>query len=461
MPISDVLRARERRIAGEIYTSDSIYRHLLALCDGCGHRFIGSTGEAQAAAYLLDRLTAYGLCNVHTEDVPLTGWQRGRAILQAVGRDGWEGACIALPYSPASVVTADLLDLGPAVPEMIAARASEIQGKIVLVSSANPPAYPRSVHRLEKYARVVQAGAVGFLFVGDEPGQLPQTGGLPVGAAIPGVGVSKEVGAALARALQAGPLQVRLVVEGDSRPIVAHNVVGELPGVQSGPWLIVGAHLDSHDISPGANDNASGVAAVLEAARALALDGPTPLPIRFVFFTGEEMGLLGAYRYTADHEADLANIRFMLNLDVVGGPGRLGMALQAWPELLPRLQRHAQELNPEGLLLDRLVPYSDHFPFFLKGVPAAMAASWGGGSGRGWGHTSADTVDKVSIGSLQAAAVFAARLLLRLGADEDAWPAQRTAEEVKALLLKEGLEEVMRLEGRWPFQEDTPGARGG
>jgi len=141
----------------------------------------------------------------------------------------------------------------------------------------------------------------------------------------------------------------------------------------------------------------------------------------------------------------------MLNLDVVGGPGRLGMALQAWPELLPRLQRHVQDLNPEGLLLDRLVPYSDHFPFFLKGVPSAMAASWGSGSGRGWGHTSADTVDKVSIGSLQAAAVFAARLLLRLGADEEAWPAQRTPEEVKAHLLKEGLEEVMRLEGRWPF----------
>jgi Iap family predicted aminopeptidase len=448
---SDNLAARERRIAGEVYTSDSAYRHLLALCDGCGHRFTGSPGEAQAASYLLEQMATYGLHDVHTEDVPLTGWQRGEASLQVIDRDGLDCEGLALPYSLAGSVEAELLDLGPAVPEMIAARASEIKGKVVLVSSANPPMYNRPVHRMEKYARVVQAGAVGFVFVGDEPGQLAQTGSLLAGAPIPGMGVSQETGAALTRALQAGPVRVRLNAEGSTGPIVARNVMGELPGEQAGPWLTASAHLDSHDIAPGANDNASGVVSVLEAARVLALDGPLPLPVRFIFFTGEELGLLGAYRYTAVHQTELADIRFVLNLDVVGGPGKLAAFLQGWPDLLSRFQAQARAINPESMVADRLVPYSDHFPFVLRGVPAAMVATWGSSGGRGWGHTAADTVDKVSQAGLQAAAAFTARLLLRLGADTEAWPAHRTPDEVKATLQKEGLEEIMRLEGRWPF----------
>ncbi len=444
------LAARERRIAGEVYTSDSAYRHLLALCDGCGHRFTGSPGESQADSYLLEQMAAYGLHNVRTEDVLLTGWQRGDARLQLVDQNRLDYECLALPYSPASSVEAELLDLGPAVPEMIAARAGEIKGKVVLVSSANPPMYNRLVHRLEKYARVVQAGAVGFVFVGDEPGQLAQTGCLPTGAPIPGVGVSQETGAALTRRLRAGPVRVRLSVGGSTNPIGACNVIGELPGEQAGPWLIASAHLDSHDIAPGANDNASGVVAVLEAARVLALDGPLPLPVRFIFFTGEELGLHGAYHYTTIHQAELADIRFILNLDVVSGPGKLAAFLQGWPELLPRFQAQTQAINPESMVADRLVPYSDHFPFVLRGVPAAMVATWGSGS-RGWGHTAADTVDKVSQASLQTAAAFTARLLLRLSTDGEPWPAHRTPDEVKAMLQKEGLEEVMRLEGRWPF----------
>ncbi|NOZ27003.1 MAG: M20/M25/M40 family metallo-hydrolase, partial [Chloroflexi bacterium] len=400
----DVMMERERRMVGEIYTSDAAYRHLLALCDDCGHRFTGSPGEARAVSFVLERMRAYGLGNVRTEEVPLTGWKRGDARLEVLDRDGLHLETLALPYSPAGRVEAELLDLESAVPEAISARADEIKGKIVLVSSANPPMYRRPVHRMEKYSRVVQAGAVGFVFVGDEPGQLIQTGSLPAGASIPGVGVSRETGAAIRRALKSGPMRVRLTVGGEAHPVVAHNAVGEIPGERPGPWLIVGAHLDSHDISPGADDNASGVAAVLEAARVLAMEGPLPLPVRVIFFTGEELGLLGAYQYVDAHQAELADVRFVLNLDTVGGRGQLAVLLQGWPELLPRLRAQVQEVNPEGMVADRLVPYSDHFPFAVQGIPSAAVAVWrGGGGGRGWGHTTADTVDKVSPASLQAA----------------------------------------------------------
>ncbi|MCD6290946.1 MAG: hypothetical protein J7M34_10625, partial [Anaerolineae bacterium] len=237
----------EHRIAGEIYTSDMAYQHLVALCDECGHRFTGSPGETKAISYLLERMEAYGLDNVHVEDVPLTGWKRGDARLVVLD-SGSKIDALALPYSPTSCIEAELVDLGPAVPEMIAARAKEIRGKVVLVSSANPPMYKRPVHRMEKYSRVAQAGAVGFIFVGGEPGQLIQTGSLPAEAPIPGIGISWESGEAIRRMLKGKKtMRVRLTVEGNTHPIIAHNVIGEIAGEQPGPWLVTGAHLDSHD----------------------------------------------------------------------------------------------------------------------------------------------------------------------------------------------------------------------
>ncbi|GAB4565433.1 MAG: M28 family metallopeptidase [Anaerolineae bacterium] len=446
-------RALDKKITGEIYASDTAFQHLLYLCDVCGHRFTGSAGEMRAATYVAEQMRQYGLANVRMEDVPLRAWKRGEAQLRVLAPRPMQIECLALPYSPVAAVEADLLDLGPAVPEMIDARREEIAGKVVLVSSANPPMYPRPVHRMEKYARLVKAGAVGFIFAGDEPGQLPQTGSLPEHAPIPAVGISQESGAMLSRLARDSvePMRVNLAVDGTTIETTSHNVIGELPGQQDAPVVVLGAHLDSHDIAPGANDNASGVVAVLEAARALAEIGPLPLPVRFILFTGEELGLLGAYHHVRAHADALPSIRFVLNLDSVAGPGKLAAILQGWPELLPRFKAWGRQVLPECTVLDRLVPYSDHFPFTVEGIPAAMVATWGGGGGRGWGHTAADTVDKVSILSLQTAAAFAARMALRIAADEEPWPAHRSRQEMQTLFEREGLKEVMSIEGRWPF----------
>jgi Zn-dependent M28 family amino/carboxypeptidase len=66
----------------------------------------------------------------------------------------------------------------------------------------------------------------------------------------------------------------------------AQNIVFEVPGKKQS-IVVVGAHYDSCDVSPGANDNASGVAAALELARALA-ERPAPSTVRFVLFANEE-----------------------------------------------------------------------------------------------------------------------------------------------------------------------------
>jgi Zn-dependent M28 family amino/carboxypeptidase len=451
------ITALEKAVGGEIWAEPRAYRSLVELCDQFGPRFAGSPAYDRAAEWARDRLLQYGLTNVHTEPVEHLGWERGQAVVQVLGPHPAEFPALGLPYSPAGEVEAELVNLGAATPEAFAGQKDALAGKHLLVTAENPPFYPRSVHRTEKYARAVQAGASGFLFVGSDVGQIIPTGSLAHGRVgeILGVGISAEVGGTLQRWRAEGPLRLRLIVRGGGpRPALSHNVIGELPGGpdEGAPLIILCAHLDSHDIAPGADDNASGVVSVLEAARALVAAGARlPARVRVIFFAAEELGLLGAHSYVNAHQAELEHVRLVLNADVTGTPGKLFIALQGAPELTSLIQGYVRTVDGEAQVVDHLVPYSDHFPFSLAGVPSVMVASLGGPGSRGFAHTSADTLDKVSSGRLQATAMALARLVLRASYESD-WPARRhTPEQVREVLVRSGLEEPLRLDGRWPF----------
>ncbi len=114
------------------------------------------------------------------------------------------------------------------------------------------------------------------------------------------------------------------------------NVIAVLPGndsVLKNEYVVLGAHYDHLGyggpgsgsrmpdiiaIHNGADDNASGVAALLEAAEKFAAEKNNKRSIIFVSFTAEEMGLLGSKYFTAHPPVKLDNIKFMLNIDMVG-----------------------------------------------------------------------------------------------------------------------------------------------
>ena len=82
---------------------------------------------------------------------------------------------------------------------------------------------------------------------------------------------------------------------------ISHNVVAtkEATHKSTNQLILVGAHHDSVDGAPGANDDASGTATVLELARVFA-NAPTDTDIRFVTFGAEENGLLGSYEFVKE-----------------------------------------------------------------------------------------------------------------------------------------------------------------
>jgi hypothetical protein len=104
---------------------------------------------------------------------------------------------------------------------------------------------------------------------------------------------------------------------------VQSNVVATLPGARyPDQEIIVGGHIDSRsstNSAPGADDDASGTAAVLEIARVLASSGYHPsATIRFIGFAAEEAGLVGSSHYAKEARSDERNIVFMLNFDMIG-----------------------------------------------------------------------------------------------------------------------------------------------
>ena len=101
------------------------------------------------------------------------------------------------------------------------------------------------------------------------------------------------------------------------------NVIATMPGTVGTGELILGAHYDSQSdvtaVAPGADDNASGTAGILEVARVLRISNYQPhATIRFIAFGAEELGLLGSYDYADKALQRQQNILLMQNYDMIG-----------------------------------------------------------------------------------------------------------------------------------------------
>ena len=159
-------------------------------------------------------------------------------------------------------------------------------------------------------------------------------------------------------------------------PVPQHNVVAEITGVeQPDEVVIVGGHLDSWDGAEGANDNGTGVATTMEAARLLAAVGARPKrTIRFVLWGGEEQGLLGSRAYVEQHAEELERISGVLVHD--GGTNYLS-GIGVTPEMKPQIervfgpvQRLSEDMPFEIEIVEGLrTGGSDHTPFIRAGVP--------------------------------------------------------------------------------------------
>ena len=160
----------------------------------------------------------------------------------------------------------------------------------------------------------------------------------------------------------------------------SRNVIAWWPGSVAYP-LVIGEHVDSVPGSPGANDNASGVAAILEVARVIAGKAPSRF-VRFVAFGSEEYGRDGTH-----HDGSAVMVRRMgdqgrrrlpgmISVDMVadGRPLLLGHSGIGPPDMARMLYRRVRRT---GIRVERrtLCDCSDNGPFEHAGIPAAFMYS--------------------------------------------------------------------------------------
>jgi hypothetical protein len=472
MPDNDNFAALERALIGDIWTSDEAYRTLRELCDDIGHRYGGSESEKQGAEFLRRRMTAYQLQNVRVEEFPMAGWERGAAELRMVAPVEREFSCIAMPYCPAADLTAELLDAGDGEEEDFERLGDQVRGKIVISAAEKTrKGGARSSHRNDKYGWAVERGAAAHIFINQNPGLLHITGSItgrnPGGstaadreAPIPGVGVSWEHGSAILRLAErsGAPARMHLKLTNRTFESTSQNVVGEIVGSEKPDEVILmGGHYDGHDISQAAGDDGAGAVVGLEAARALAaFKGQLKRTVRVICFGSEEVGLLGAFHHARTTDPD--SYRFVMNLDGAGqgSGGNEELELSGWDTLVPYFEEWARTHAYRYGVLNDLHSHSDHFPFALRGVPNGTLHARDNNPalvGRGWGHTEADTFDKINPRGLQMSAVLVARLALYLAQSDD-FPAKRRSEEdVRQQLDKAGLLQRAEKSGRFPARQ--------
>ena len=188
---------------------------------------------------------------------------------------------------------------------------------------------------------------------------------------------------------QVHPDSVAALKQGTHRSLKMDNVLAYIPGKRSDEYVIVGAHFDhlgvdetlaDDKIYNGADDNASGVSAVLQIARAFALSGEKPLRnVIFAFWDGEEKGLLGS-KHFVQHCPFLKQIKGYLNFDMIGRNSKpeqpqhvvyfYTAAHPAFGEWLKQdITRYGLQLQPDYRPWDNPVGGSDNASFARSGIP--------------------------------------------------------------------------------------------
>ncbi|WP_352419019.1 M28 family peptidase [Proteiniborus sp.] len=187
--------------------------------------------------------------------------------------------------------------------------------------------------------------------------------------------------------------------------ITAANVIGYIEGKDKklkDEFIIIGAHFDhagdnkNGTYNPGALDNASGTAVMMEIARLLKEGNYKPKKsILFIAFNGEEEGLYGSYYYANNPMYPLnKDTTVMINLDMVGSKTKVPLTLLSFDSTNIKLREEFYR-NSKALKIDSVQEAgqgSDHYPFGAKGVEALCLINMDLKNGY---HTPDDTIDKV------------------------------------------------------------------
>jgi Peptidase family M28 len=402
---------------------ERLKRHWSELCQRIGERRAGSAGDYAASDYVLDQFRRASLSQVHAETFPCVTVAQARAeVAIGAGQNLKSIEARVLAGSPATprgkMVEGKLVWIEmPEQADRFLRRS--LKGKIVVLVGPMPT-------RADLHRRLVASAPAVVIHVDDrlpfawvkDDGVYPvwvRRFGMPPTITIP-YQSAWELRKASANRAHAR-VEVRL------EQTTSNNVIGEIAGRRPDlPLIVLSAHHDTQCNNTGADDNASGVVALLELATLFATARPLRT-IRLISFGAEEQLSVGSAAYAAAHRREMESIGAVFNLDSVTSPlGHHWMLRAGSDAFAGTIVRILAEHGLDVIDKPAPIPFADHFPFSIFGVPAVTFLRPNMDSGMRWQHHSAqDNLENVSVAELSRV-VGALEGLVKALADKPRWP---------------------------------------
>jgi Zn-dependent M28 family amino/carboxypeptidase len=309
--------------------------------EGVPTRATGTPGHEASVAYVVERMEAAGF-NVSLQPFEADiFFEQSEAAFERVSPnpttyqryDGQNGVWYTADFSGDGDVTAEAVVVDFTEPTAQASASSsgcevsdydglDVTGKVVLLQRGTCDfGLKAEIAAAEGAAAAVifNEGTIGAPDRNDV--LIPTLAGYDV--TIPVVGTDYATGRALVDLANGAGVTLHVKVDGFiNEDVTTNNVIAETPGGRADRTVVVGGHLDSVYQGPGINDDGSGVSTMLETAEEMGELGITPEnKVRFIFFSGEEQGLLGSNYYVSQlTKGQIKDISVMLDFDMLASP---------------------------------------------------------------------------------------------------------------------------------------------
>ena len=443
-----------KNFIGSSYLDSRGYEVMGKICDEVGPRLMGSSNFDKALTILKTELQKEEL-NAVEEKFPTLGWFRGNdevLMLQPTQRKLKITAVGYVDKHPK--FNAFVVYAGNGSDEEF--KKNDVKGKIVLVAregqfGRSGPSGPEIIQN------AITSGAEAVLFFNSEqPGFLAiAKSGNFIGdtVRIPVFNMTYEEGLWLKRLCdQKKTVELQVITNSYCKQIQATNLVLTIPGKVKDK-IVVGAHFDSWDLGQGAVDNGLGSAIVFDMARLVKKINPNNYyTIDFVWFTGEELGLVGSKNYVRMHKGDA--IIAYLNFDMTGYP--VGFNTMGFDEYKPFLENLVKDLNGFDLkdgVKSNPGTGSDHVHFMMAGIPTLFVSGQLDEMMYKYYHESADTWDKISKRYLSQTVAVASIMLYELANNTELKHRNHTEAEMIEMLKKNKLDEQLKKSGEWIYND--------